>query len=184
MTDIMGNLKRQMEEVVAHVKDELGSVRTGRASASLVDTIMVQYYGNATPLKNMASISVPEATVLLIQPWDKQAVGDIEQAIRTSDLGLSPINEGGQIRLVLPPLTEERRQQLIKTVSQKAEAGKVALRNVRKDAWEEVQKQVKAGELTEDDKYRYEEDLNKTIDQFNRQIDELVEVKEKELKTI
>jgi ribosome recycling factor len=184
MTDIMTLTKQHMDEVVEHVKQEMAGIRTGRANASLVDTILVQYYGSTMPLKQMASITVPEPTTIVIMPWDRQSIGDIEQAIRNSDLGLSPVNEGSQIRLVLPPLTEERRTQLIKLVHQKAEAGKVALRNVRKDIWEDVQKQVKSGELTEDDRYRYEEDLNKTIDHFNKEIETLINDKEKELKTI
>lgn len=184
MADITGTMKSQMDEVIAHVKDEFASIRTGRASASLVDTLMVQYYGSTTPLKNMASVMVPDATSIVIQPWDRQALGDIEQAIRTSDLGLSPVNEGTQLRLVLPPLTEERRDQLIKSIHQKAEAGKVSLRNVRGAAWEDVQKKVKASELTEDDRYRYETDLNKIIESYNKQIEELVAAKETELKTI
>ena len=182
--DIMSSLKQRMHEVLEHVQADFATIRTGRASASLVDTLPVQYYGQTTPLKQMASITVPEATVLLITPWDRQAIGDIEQAIRASDLGLTPTNEGTQLRLVLPALTEERRQQLVRAISQKAEAGKVALRNIRKEVWEDVQKQVKNGELTEDDRYAYEEDLNKVIDGFNKQIDEIVAAKEKELKTI
>lgn len=184
MNDILSDMKKKMQDVMEHVQHEFSIIRTGRANASLVDTLMVQYYGNTTPLKNMASISVPEPTMILIQPWDRQSIGDIELAIRNSELGLSPVNEGSQIRLVLPTLTEDRRNQLIKTISQKAEAGKIALRNVRKDTWDEVQKQVKSGDLTEDDRYSYEEDLNKTIDGFNKQIDDLVEAKERELKTL
>lgn len=182
--DIMAQAKRGMEEVIDHVKQELAGIRTGRAQASLVDLLLVSYYGSTVPLKQLASISIPEPTVILIQPWDRQSIGDIEQAIRASELGISPMNEGTQIRLVLPALTEERRQQLIKLVHQKAEAGKIALRTIRKDLWDDVQKQVKNGELTEDDRYSYEADLNKVIDGFNKQIDDLVEVKEKELKTI
>lgn len=184
MADTMTRMKQQMDEVLQHVKDELATIRTGRANASLVDTIMVSYYGSTVPLKQMASVTVPDPTSIVITPWDRQSLGDVEQAVRASDLGLSPVNEGTQIRLVLPPLTEERREQLIKSVQQKAEAGKVALRNVRKDTWDNVQKQVKAGELTEDDRYRYEDDLNKTIDQFNHQIDALTADKEKDLKTV
>jgi ribosome recycling factor len=184
MADILGDMKSKMQEVMEHVQHEFSTIRTGRASAALVDTMMVAYYGNTMPLKQMASITVPEPTVIVIQPWDKQAIGDIEQAIRNSNLGLSPINEGTQLRLVLPPLTEERRQQLIKTIHQQAEAGKVSLRNVRKETWEDIQKKAKAGELTEDDRYSYEQDLNKAIDGFNKQVDELVEAKEKELRTI
>ncbi len=182
--DMLTTMKQQMQEATDHVKQDFSSVRTGRASATLVDTIPVHYYGSTVPLKQMASVTVPDPTSIVIQPWDRQAIGDVEQAIRNSDLGLSPVNEGLQLRIVLPPLTEERRQQLIKTIHQKAEAGKVALRTIRKETWEEVQKQVKAGELTEDDRYRYEEDLNKAIDEFNRHIDGLVEEKEKELRTI
>lgn len=182
--DLITQMKHHMDDVVNHVKEDLTSLRTGRATSSLVDALPVQYYGNTTPLKRMASIMVPEPTVIVIQPWDKQAMGDIEQAIRNSSLGISPVNEGTQIRLVLPPLTEERRNQLIKSLHEKAEAGKVSLRNVRKDTWEEVQKQVKAGELTEDDKYRYEEDLNKIIDGYNKEIEKLCADKEQELKTI
>ncbi len=184
MADVVPQMKQKMQEVMGHVKQEFSTVRTGRANASLVDTLPVLYYGNATPLKQMASISIPEPTVILITPWDRQSIGDIEQALRTSNLGISPINEGTQLRIVLPSLTEERREQLVKSVHQMAEAGKVTLRNVRKETWDDVQKQVKASELTEDDKYRYEEDLNRVIDGFNKEIDSLVEDKEKELKTI
>ncbi len=184
MNDLLSTLKTQMQDVIDHVKHEFTTIRTGRAQASLVDTIMVNYYGNTMPLKQMASISVPDSTTIVITPWDKQAMGDVEQAIRASDLGLSPVNEGNQLRLVLPALTQERREQLIKSIHQKAEAGKVALRSVRKEVWDDVQKQVKAGELTEDDRYRYEDDLNKTIDSFNQVIDTLVGEKEKELRTL
>ena len=173
-----------MDQAVGHLKEELATIRTGRANASLVDTLMVSYWGNLTPLKQMASVTVPDATSIVITPWDKQAMGDIEQAIRNSNLGLNPVNEGGQIRVVLPPLTEERRLEMVKTIHEKAETSKVALRTHRKEAWELVQKQVKSGELTEDDKYRYEEDLNKVIEGFNKQVDELVTQKEKEVKTI
>lgn len=182
--DIMTKVKQDMQEVLDHVKLELSGVRTGRAQASLVDLLLVSYYGSTVPLKQLASITIPEPTVILIQPWDRQSIGDIEQAIRASEIGIPPLNEGTQIRLVLPALTEERRQQLIKLVHQKGEAGKIALRNVRKDAWDNVQKQVKNGELTEDDRYRYEMDLNKAIDGFNDQVDTLVAEKEKELRTI
>ena len=184
MTDIISHLKQAMDLTVGHLKDELATIRTGRANASLVDTLMVSYYGNTTPIKQMASVTVPDATSIVIAPWDKQAVGDIEQAIRNSSLGLSPVNEGGQIRVVLPPLTEERRNELVKTIHEKAEASKVALRTERGSAWENVQKQVKAGDLTEDDKYRYEQDLNKVIESYNKQIADLVTEKEKEVKTV
>lgn len=182
--DLLTDMKHKMDEVIEHARADFATIHTGRASASLVDTLPVQYYGNTTPLKQMASITVPEATSIVIMPWDKQSIGDIEQAIRTSDLGLSPVNEGSQIRLNLPPLTEERRQQLVKSIHQKAEAIKVALRTIRKDVWEAVQSKVKDGELTEDDRYTYEADLNKQIDIYNKHVDDLVVTKEKELTTI
>lgn len=184
MTDISTSLKQEMNQAIDRLKEEMASIRTGRANASLVDTLMVPYYGNVTPLKQMASVTVPDATSIVIQPWDKQAVGDIEQAIRTSPLGLNPVNEGNQIRLVLPALNEERRNELVKVIHEKAEATKVALRTARAGAWEGVQKQVKAGELTEDDKYRYETDLNKIIEGYNKQVEDLVAEKEKEVKTV
>uniref|UniRef100_A0A7C4PKU7 Ribosome-recycling factor n=1 Tax=Anaerolinea thermolimosa TaxID=229919 RepID=A0A7C4PKU7_9CHLR len=184
MSDIMTTVKSRMQEVIDHVKEEFAGIRTGRANAALVDSIPVQYYGNTTPIKQMASITIPEPTVIVVQPWDKQSVGDVEQAIRNSSLGLSPINEGTQLRIVLPALTTERREQLIKTLHEKAEAGKVALRTIRKEVWDDVQKQVKSGDLTEDDKYRYEEDLNKVIDSFNREIDQLESAKENEIRTV
>lgn len=182
--DIIGDLKKNMDQVLVHLKDEFSTIRTGRASASLVDGLMVAYYGSMVPVKQMASVNVPDATTLVIQPWDKQSIGDIEQAIRISSLGLNPVNEGTQIRLVLPALTEERRNDLAKAINEKAEAAKVSLRTARKDAWELVQKQVKAGELTEDDRYSYEEDLNKVIDGYNKQVEEIVEAKVKEIKTV
>lgn len=170
-----------MDDVVGRLKEELGTIQTGRANAALVEGIVVQYYGNATPLKQMASIFIPEATVIVVQPWDRQAIGDVEQAIRTSDLGLSPVNEGTQIRIVLPPLTAERRAELVKLVHQKAEAARIGLRNVRKETWETVQKREKAGELTEDDRYQYESDLNKLIDSYNSQVETVARAKEKDL---
>lgn len=184
MAEITTKLKSEMERIISLVREEVAGLRTGRATATLVDSLPIPYYGSIVPLKQLASITVPEPTVILIQPWDKQATGDIEQAIRTSPLGLSPLNEGGQIRLVLPPLTAERRAQLVKTLHQKGEGGKVGLRAVRKAHWEKIQAMVKASTLTEDDKYRYEDELNKIIDHYNQKIDTLLEDKEKELRLV
>lgn len=179
--DLLTSTKKGMDEVISRLKDELATVQTGRASAALVDGIIVQYYGNNTPLKQMASILIPESNVIVIQPWDRQAVNDVEQAIRQSDMNLSTINEGTHIRIVLPALTTDRRTELVKMVHSKAESARVALRNLRKDTWDQVQKQEKAGELTEDDRYRYEGDLNKIIDKFNQEVEELTKTKEKDL---
>lgn len=183
MSDPTG-FEAAMADVVRCLNDELAVVRTGRANPSLVDTILVSYYGALTPLKQMASVTAPDVGTIVIAPWDKQALADIETAIRASNLGMSPVNEGVQIRLTLPPLTQERRDELAKSVRRVGEAAKVAVRAIRKQAWDDVQRRVKGGELTEDDKYRWEQDLNKVIERYNRTIDAAVADKEKEVRTV
>lgn len=181
---IISDGKPKMEAAVDHLKEDIKTIRTGRATSSLVDDVMVPYYGNSTPLKQVASVTTPDSNMISIQPWDKGVLGDIELAIRNANLGFNPINDGHQVRIVLPPLTEERRKEFVKSVNQKAEVAKIALRNIRKEAWEKIQAAQKAGELTEDDKYRGEERLNKMIDDFNKLIDETSKQKEKEIMTI
>jgi ribosome recycling factor len=177
-------LEQEMGRVIDKLREELGKLRTGRANASLVESITVSYYGTPTPLKQMASISVPESSMVQIQPWDKSSLGEIEKAVRDSGKGLNATNDGNSVRVTLPPLTEERRQDLIKMVHAQAEETRVALRNLRHRQWEEVLANVKAGQATEDDKYRGEKDLNDLIGKFNKQIEELVANKEKDIKTI
>lgn len=181
---IIAEAKPKMDAGIEHLKDDLRTIRTGRATSGLVDDVMVSYYGNSTPLKQVASITTPDSNLISIQPWDKGILGDIELAIRNANLGFNPINDGHQVRIALPPLTEERRKEFVKSVSQKAEVVKITLRNIRKEAWEKIQSAQKTGDLTEDDKYRGEEKLNKMIDDFNRQIDDIVKNKEKEIMTI
>jgi len=184
LSEITRPLRPQMEEATKRFEAEMGKIRTGRAQTSLVEDLPVSYYGTQTPIKQMASLTVPEANQILITPWDRQAVGDIEQAIRQANLGVNPSNDGQSIRLVLPALTEERRKELTKQLGTLAETTRVAMRTMRKEAWEEVQEKQKAGELTEDDRYRGEEELNKLIDEFNKKVEELCEAKEKELLSV
>jgi len=180
---ILNKLRPKMEEVIGLLQDDLRSIRTGKASSSLVENIQVSYYGSQMPLKQTANITTPDATLIVVQPWDANALGDIEVAIRNANLGLGITNDGRVVRLVLPPMTEERRLDFIKIAHQKAESARIVLRNLRKESWEEVQKLEKAGSLTEDDRYRGEEELNKIIESFNKKIQDAVELKEKELKS-
>jgi len=173
-----------MEEVVAKLKEDLMTIRTGKASASLVDNIVVSYYGSSTPLKQMAQISTPESTLIVVQPWDTSSLGDIETALRNANLGFGVTSDGRVVRISLPPLTQERRTEFVKLTHQKAEAARIVMRNLREEAWKEIQADEKAGTLTEDDKYQGEKDLNKEISEYNKKVQDLVEAKEKELMTI
>ncbi len=184
LTEIYAQVKQQMQTVMDKLLESLKTIHTGRASSLLVEDIKANYYGTMTPLKGMATISTPDATMITITPWDKGAMGAIETAIRESGRNLNPVNDGSTIRVSLPPMSSERRDELAKLVSKMAEESRIALRNVRKDAWEQVQNEVKAGKLTEDDKYDGEKDLNKMIEEFNDKIAELTAAKEKEIKTI
>jgi ribosome recycling factor len=184
LLDIYGDIKPKMQEVVTRFTDSLKTIHTGRASVLLVEDIQVSSYGSMTPLKAVANISTPDASLITITPWDKSQLGAIETAVRDSGRNLNPSNDGAVIRIALPPMSQERREELVKMVSKMAEEARIALRNVRKDGWEAVQNQVKDGELTEDDKYTGEKDLNKMIDDFNAKIAEMVTAKEKEIRTI
>ncbi len=177
-------MKSKFEQVIEKIRDDFKGIRTGRASSGLVENIMVSYYGQNTPLKQMANISTPDAALIVIQPWDKNALGDIELSIRNSDLNLSPTNDGNVVRISLPPMTEERRLELIRNISKKAEEARIALRNVRQDAWDTIQKMQKNGEITEDDKYSAEEEINKIISDYNKKVEEVLKEKEAEIKSI
>ena len=182
LQQIINKLRPKMDEVIGKLKEELMTIRTGRASTALVDNILVSYYGVQTPLKNMANVSTPDSTLISVQPWDANSINDIEAAIRNANLGFGITSDGRAVRISLPPLTEERRLEFIKMAHQKAEAARIALRNLREESWKEVQALEKSGDLTEDDRYRGEEMLNKEIADFNKKIQEQVEAKEKELK--
>jgi len=173
--------ERRMKKTVEHIRDDFASVMTGRASASLLNRIMVEYYGSPTPLNQIASIAVPEPTLLVVSPYDKSSIEDIEKAIHQSDLGLNPVNDGNVIRLPIPKLTEERRKELTRVVRGKAEEGRVAIRHVRRDAIEELRAFEKDGEITKDDLHRGQEEAQKLTDRFIAETDEMLKVKEKEL---
>ena len=180
---ILNKLRPKMDEVTTKLKEDLQSIRTGKASSALVDNVMVNYYGSKSPLKNMANVSTPDATLIVIQPWDINSVGDIETAIRNANLGVGISSDGRSVRISLPPLTEERRLEFVKLAHQKAEASRIVLRNLREEAWKEIQALEKTGDLTEDDRYQGEKDLNRIIEDYNKKIQVLIEDKEKELKS-
>lgn len=177
LKDAQSRMKKAEE---AYIR-ELGGIRAGRANASLLNRVNVEYYGVPTPLNQLAQISVPEARILLITPYDKTALGDIEKAINQADLGIPPANDGNVIRLVVPALTEERRKEVAKQVGKEAENAKIAVRNIRRDAMDSLKKAEKGGDLTEDELRSYEEDVQKLTDASVKAIDELSSEKEKEL---
>jgi ribosome recycling factor len=179
--EIFEDLKDRMGKSIESLKREYSRLRTGRASISLLDGIKVSYYDTLTPLNQMASLAVPEPRLIVIQPWDKTAIEDIEKAILKSELGLTPINDGKAIRISIPPLTEERRKELVKVARKMSEENKVAIRNIRRDANEMLKDLKKEKEITEDDLYRSQEEVQKTTDQFISQVDELCAAKEKEI---
>ncbi|MEN9210990.1 MAG: ribosome recycling factor, partial [Thermostichus sp. DG02_2_bins_29] len=160
------------------------TVRTGRANSSLLDRVQVEYYGVPTPLKALATLSTPDSSTLLIQPFDPSTLAAIERAIVASDLGLNPNNDGKVVRLNIPPLTEERRKELSKQVAKLAEEGRVSIRNIRRDAIDAVRKQEKNGELSEDESKSLQDDIQKLTDRYIKKVDELLAEKEKELTTI
>ena len=174
----------KMRKSIDSVAADFASVRAGRANASALDRIMVDYYGSPTPIQQIAAISSPDARTLLISPWDKTAVKGIEKAIQNSDLGINPQNDGASIRLNFPQLTEERRKELVKQIRKYAEAGKVAIRNIRRDAMEAFKKKEKSSEITEDDLKQAEKDLQKLTDDSCKKLDDLLAKKEKELMAV
>ncbi|WP_438317685.1 ribosome recycling factor [Sporosarcina sp. FA9] len=174
----------KMERAISAYSRELANIRAGRANASMLDRITVDYYGTPTPINQMAGISVPEARLLVIQPYDKSILGDIEKAIMKSDIGIQPSNDGTIIRLSVPALTEDRRKDLVKLVKKEAEEAKVAIRNVRRDANDEAKKLEKSGELTEDGLHRSGEDVQKLTDSYIKKIDDMANDKEIEIMEI
>lgn len=179
--EIFEDLKDRMGKSIESLKREYSRLRTGRASISLLDGIRVSYYDTPTPLNQMASLAVPEPRLIVIQPWDKTAIEDIEKAILKSELGLTPINDGKVIRISIPPLTEERRKELVKVARKMSEENKVSIRNIRRDANEMLKDLKKEKEITEDDLFRSQEEVQKATDQFISQVDELCAAKEKEI---
>ena len=179
--EVMNQAKEKMDNAIGSYSRELASIRAGRANASLLDRIMVEYYGAPTPLNQMAGISVPEARLIAIQPYDKTTLGEIEKAIMKSDIGITPSNDGTIIRLAIPALTEERRKEIVKTVKKEAEDAKVIIRNVRRDANEDFKKLEKDSAITEDDLHRNGEEIQKLTDSYIKKIDDIAKVKEDEI---
>lgn len=176
--------EEKMSKSIDSIAADFASVRAGRANASVLDRIMVDYYGTPTPIQQIAAISSPDPRALVIQPWDVTALKSIEKAIQNSDLGINPQNDGRSIRLGFPQLTEERRKELVKQIHKYAENGKIAIRNIRRDAIEAFKKQEKKAEITEDEMKQVEKDLQKLTDDSCKKLDELLAKKEKELMAV
>jgi len=181
MSDTIAPQIERMKKSITALKDELNTIRTGRASASLFDKIRVDYYGDKSPLSQVATISIPEARLVVIQPWDKALIGEIEKAIQKSELSLNPSNDGKVIRIAIPPLTEERRKELVKQAKGQAEQSRVAIRNIRRDGNDELKKQQKDGLITEDGLKTAEDELQKLTDNFIQEINKILDDKEKEI---
>jgi ribosome recycling factor len=179
--EAMKQSDQKMQKAIEVAREEFGGVRTGRASPQLLQRLTVDYYGSQTPLQQLASFSVPEPRLLVIHPYDRNAMQSIEKAIMTSDLGLNPSNDGTVIRLNFPPLTEERRKELIKVVRERAEEARVSIRNIRRHTKDEIEKDIKAGKVSEDDGHRAEKELQKLTDKYVAEIDHMLERKEHEL---
>ena len=184
MDEVFALAKEKMEKTLKALHNEFASMRSGRASAAVLDKIMVDYYGVPTPIQQMAAISVQEGRILVIQPWDTSTIQPIEKAIQASDLGINPMNDGKVIRLTFPPLTEERRKMLAKDVSKFAEEAKVSIRSTRRDCIDKLKKMQKASEITEDDLKDGEEEIQKITDDFVKKADELASNKEKDIMEI
>jgi len=181
LNEIYDDARERMTKTLKNLESEYKRLRTGRASTALVEHIRVEYYGMPTPLNQLATITVPEPRTIMIQPWDLSVVAEVEKAILKSDLGLTPNNDGKIIRINIPPLTEERRQELVKVVKRMAEEAKVALRNIRRDANEMIKEMKKEKQISEDDQFRGQEKIQKLTDEFVKKVDELLEKKEKEI---
>ena len=184
MKEIQNKLQQQMEKTIEALKHEFSTIRAGRANAQMLDKIRVDYYGTPTPINQVGSISVPEPRTLMINPWDKSAMKDIETAIRNSDLGLNPTNDGEVIRLNVPALTEERRKELCKQAKKASEEFKVRLRNERRDANDKLKKLEKEGEITEDDLKKAQDNVQKMTDKYIKEIDTLLDIKEKDIMAV
>src|SRR5215211_82032 len=182
--DVVKEARPRMEAAIEDVRRKLATVRTGRAAVSLLDSVMVEYYGTPTPLSQMASVHVPEPQMLTVQPWDQTQLGAIEKAIRSADLGLNPSNDGKLVRIPIPPLTEERRKQLAKQVHEIAEEHRTAVRNVRRDANDRLKKMLKDKQISEDAERDALAEVQKLTDTFIGKIDELSKTKEQEIMSV
>jgi len=182
--DIINLHKEDLEKSIEHFKLEAGKIRTGRANPSLVEDLLVDYYGAKTPLKQIASINTPEPRTIAIQPWDRGALAAIEGAIRNSDLNMNPTNDGVLVRINIPMLTEERRREMVKMLNQKGEEARIGIRSIREDILKEIKDAQKAGEMSEDDEFVGKEKLQVIVDEYNKKIEELRAKKEVEIMTV
>jgi len=180
----LADAESTMHKAVESTQRAFNTIRTGRANASLLDRIMVEYYGSPTPLKSLASINTPDASTITIQPYDKSSLNQIEKAISLSDIGLTPSNDGQIIRLNIPPLTSDRRKEFVKMAAKMAEEGKVSIRNIRRDAVDSVRKQEKNSEISEDESLDLQDKIQKLTDKYTAKIDELLAEKEKDITTV
>ena len=180
----MAEFSEKMQKAIDQLTEEFAAIRAGRANPHVLDKIKVEYYGTMTNIQGVANVSVPDARTLMIAPWEPSMVKEIEKAIMNSDLGINPNNDGKNVILHFPELTEARRKELVKEIKKKGEASKVAIRNIRRDANEAVKKQCKAGEISEDQQKDEEDKIQKTTDKFTAEIDMMIEVKTKELMTV
>ncbi|MBF2064657.1 MAG: ribosome recycling factor [Calothrix sp. C42_A2020_038] len=180
----LADAESTMQKTIEATQRSFNTIRTGRANASLLDKVMVEYYGSPTPLKSLANISTPDATTILIQPFDKGTLNVIEKAISMSDVGLTPSNDGSVVRLNIPPLTTERRKEFAKIAAKYAEEGRVALRNIRRDAIDAIRKQEKAAEISEDESRDLQDKLQKLTDKYTARINDLLAEKEKDITTV
>jgi ribosome recycling factor len=181
MDSVIKQTEEKMKKSLSALEEEFNTLRTGRASPALFDKIRVEYYGNPTPINQVATISVPEARLVVIQPWDKSVIGEIEKAIQKSELSVNPSNDGKVIRISIPPLTEERRKEFVKVAKNMAEQSRVSIRNVRRDANDELKKAQKDGDMSEDDLKRAEDDVQKLTDNYVEQVNSMLEAKENEI---
>ncbi|MBD3367563.1 MAG: ribosome recycling factor [Candidatus Eisenbacteria bacterium] len=182
MEKLFADAKDRMQKAVEAMRREFAKVRTGKATPGLLDGVKVEYYGSTVPLKQVANVSAPEARLLVVHPWDKGVLGEVEKAIQSADLGLNPSNDGNLIRVPIPPLTEERRKELVRHVHKLAEDGRIAVRNIRRDVNEELKSKQKAGEISEDEFHRaHDKTVQEMTDETIHEIDHLLALKEEEL---
>ena len=184
MDERIQKYEEKMKKTLASLESELMTIRAGRANPHVLDRLRIDYYGTPTPIQQVGNVTVPEARMIVIQPWEKSLLKEIEKAILVSDLGINPTNDGNVIRLVFPELTEERRKDLAKDVKKKGEGAKVAIRNIRRDAMDSIKKMEKAGDISEDDLKQGEEKIQKITDKMIEKVDKAIETKTKEIMTV
>lgn len=182
--EVLKKAKEHMEAALSYLHDELAKLRGSRAQSSFVENVAVASYGRSYKLKELASIAIQQSNVIIIQPWDKTILDDIQKAISSSSLNLSSAVDGDRIRVQIPPLSEERRKELVRLLREKREEVRISIRGARDEVWEEIQTKEKQSEISEDEKFRAKEELQKLVDEYNKKVDELVEKKEKELMTV